>query len=99
MIHISKVVKHVEGKVDVNLIKTAFGFTQLTDLLFLTGGFFSLTESVSKVFLDLACCRLFQEAVNFLFNVLEIFLLRLFLFVLDDGTLLLLSKHTFLNWL
>jgi len=84
MIHISKVIKHVESKVDVNLVKTAFGLTQLTDLLFFTGGFFSFTERIIQVFLDFASSRLFQEAVNFLLNVLEIFLLRLFFFVLDD---------------
>lgn len=49
VVHVGKVVEHVEGKVDVDLVKGPFSLPKLADLLFFAGGFFGFRKRVAEV--------------------------------------------------
>jgi hypothetical protein len=96
MVHVCQVVKNVEGQVDVDLIKGALGFTELANLFFFRGSFFSFCESVIQVLFYLKGGRQFEKAMNLFFNLFEVFLFTLLLLFLDDGGLLA-GEYTFLD--
>ena len=96
--HVGQVVEHVEGQVNIDLVERALSLTELTNLLFLRGGFLSLSLSIIQVLFNFGSGGLFKEAVDFLFNLFKVLLFALFFLFLDDGRLLV-GEDTFSIWL
>lgn len=83
MIHISQVVEHVEGKVDVYLVKGVILLSKLANLLFLSGGILGFVQGLGEVSLDLELSGRLQQSMNLFLHLFELLLLSLFFLGLE----------------
>ena len=99
MVHVGEVVEDVEGQVDVDLVEAASLLAQRTNLFLLRCRFFGLLQSIIVVLLNLGGSRLLQQAVDFLFELLEVLLLRLLFLLLDVGLASMGGSDALREWL
>ena len=83
VVHIRKVVEHVESQVYVDLVEGAGVFSKLSNLLFFGGCLLGLLKSGVDVLVELAPGTVFQKTVDFFFELFEVFFLRLLLLLFD----------------
>jgi len=85
VIHICQVVENVECQIDVDLVKTAGLLSQRADLFFFCSSFFGLLKGFIVVFCHFGGCRVLKKTVHLFFELLEMLLFRLVLFILNDS--------------
>ena len=84
VVHIRQVVENVERQININLVKTAGLLSKRTNLFLFCGSFFGLLESLVIVFSDFSGRRVLKKTVHLFFELFEMLLFRLVLFILND---------------
>ena len=84
MVHICQVIENVKRQIDIDLVKTAGLFSERANLFFFCSSFFGLLKGFVVVFGHFGGCRVLKKTVHLFFELLEMFLFRLVLFVLND---------------
>ena len=78
MVRVGKIVKDVESEIDIHLVEWLALLTQLPDLFLLLCSIFGFREGLHARPLNLETSAFFQQAVNLLFKIFEIFFLTFF---------------------